>query len=54
MRKPLLLNNSRGTIWIINVDKGVHAFPNGISVTYWPSTQPSIKKQVHPVEDIKI
>ena len=24
------------------------------NVTYWPSTQPSIKKQVHPVEDIKI
>ena len=25
-----------------------------IFVTYWPSTQPSIEKQVHPVEDIKI
>ena len=24
------------------------------TVTYWPSTQPSIEKQVHPVEDIKI
>ena len=23
-------------------------------VTYWPSTEPSIKKQVHPVEDIGI
>ena len=23
-------------------------------VTYWPSTQPSIKKQVHPVEDITL
>ena len=23
-------------------------------VTYWPSTQPSIKKQVHPVEDIGV
>ena len=23
-------------------------------VTYWPSTQPSIKDQVHPVQDIKI
>ena len=23
-------------------------------VTYWPSTQPSIKKQVHPVEDIRV
>ena len=22
-------------------------------VTYWPTTQPSIKKQLHPVEDIK-
>ena len=30
--------------------KGVCA----ISVTYWLSTQPSIEKQVHPVEDIKI
>ena len=24
------------------------------AVTYWPSTEPSIKKQVHPVEDIGI
>ena len=24
------------------------------NVTYWPSTQPSIKKQVHPVEDIGV
>ena len=24
-----------------------------VVVTYWPPTQPSIKKQVHPVEDIK-
>ena len=24
------------------------------SVTYWPSTHPSIKKQVHPVEDITL
>ena len=23
-------------------------------VTYWPSTEPSIKKQVHPVEDITL
>ena len=26
----------------------------GRNVTYWPSTQPSIKKQVNPVEDIGI
>ena len=25
-----------------------------LCVTYWPPTQPSIGKQVHPVEDIKI
>ena len=25
-----------------------------LNVTYWPSTQPSIKKQVHPVEDITL
>ena len=25
-----------------------------MTVTYWPSTEPSIKKQVHPVEDIRI
>ena len=25
-----------------------------VYVTYWPSTQPSIKEQVHTVEDIKI
>ena len=25
-----------------------------IIVTYWPSTQPSIEKQVHPVEDITL
>ena len=24
------------------------------TVSYWPSTQPSIKKQVHPVEDIRV
>ena len=24
------------------------------SVTYWPTTEPSIKKQVHPIEDIGI
>ena len=23
-----------------------------MDVTYWPSTEPSIKKQVHPIEDI--
>ena len=23
-------------------------------VTYWPSTQPSIKEQVYPVEDIRV
>ena len=27
---------------------------NHIIVTYWPSTQSSIKKQVHPVEDITL
>ena len=27
---------------------------NSHTVTYWPSTRPSIKKQVHPVEDTKI
>ena len=27
---------------------------SGATVTYWPLTQPSIKEQVHPVEDIKI
>ena len=36
------------------VGKEVYTFPDGIIVTYWPSTQPSIEKQVHPVEDIKI
>ena len=25
-----------------------------VPVTYWPSTKPSIKKQVHPVEDITL
>ena len=27
---------------------------NSATVTYWSSTQPSIEKQMHPVEDIKI
>ena len=26
----------------------------GDIVTYWPSTEPSIKKQMHPVEDITL
>ena len=26
----------------------------GMIVTYWPSTEPSIEKEVHPVEDITL
>ena len=31
-----------------------HVYERSPRVTYWPSTEPSIKKQMHPVEDIGI
>ena len=39
---PVILDNKNGFCACSN------------SVTYWPSIQPSIKKQVHPVEDITL
>ena len=54
----LLLSSSSYSLRVfILALAGVHSLESishSPNVTYWPLTQPSIKKQVHPVEDITL